>query len=130
MNDAGDIEGTSLGTIKSVRLNHNKRAKKILTPLVLVFAVSMLPLNVLRLTAVFWLAISKQEYYKNLTYTMTVCVLLNSSANPVIYSVVSREFRKGMNDLWLQIRRTFNSCNSVVMLRLRSLSSPREANHH
>ena len=132
MNDAGDIEGgTSINNIKSVRLNHNKRAKKILTPLVLVFAVSMLPLNVLRLTTVFWSAISEQEYYTEiLTYTMTVCVLLNSSANPVIYSVVSREFRKGMNDLWLQIRRTLNSCYSVVTLRLRSLSSPRETSHH
>ena len=130
MNDSEDIhQSTSLNTFNSIRLNHNKRAKKILTPLVLVFAVSMLPLSVFRLTIAFWLALSKQEFYTNLLYIVSVCVLLNSSLNPVIYSLVSREFRKGMNDLWLQLRQTANSCNSVVMLRLRSHSSPQESSH-
>ncbi|XP_022780289.1 neuropeptide Y receptor type 6-like [Stylophora pistillata] len=85
---------------KNARLRQNKRAKKILTPMVLVFAVTMLPLNVLRLIIVFWPAVGAQDYYQNLLYTISVFVMLNSAVNPVIYSVASRDFRRGMKNLF------------------------------
>ena len=76
------------------RLNQNKRAKRILTPVILVFAVTVFPLNVFRLTTVFLPAVAVQEYYNNLLYVVSVLVVLNSSINPIIYSIVSRDFRE------------------------------------
>jgi len=99
--ETGD-ERNIMTNVKSARLEHNKRAKRILTPLVVVFAVTMLPLSIFRLTAVIWPLIFTQEYYVNLLYVVSVFVIVNSSANPVIYSVVSRDFRKGINNLCLQ----------------------------
>ena len=86
---------------KNVRLRQKKRATKILTPIVVVFAITMLPLNILRITVVFWTAIAIQTYYENLLYVVAVFVMLNSSANPVIYPIASKTFcRRIKNLLW------------------------------
>ena len=104
----------TLAKIESIRVYHNKRAKKILTPLVVVFAVTMLPHSILRLTTVMCEEISTQDYYQNLLYIISLFVLLNSSAKPIIYSVVSREFRRGM--IHLRIKR-FQSSNSYNLAK-------------
>lgn len=80
----------------SIRLVQNMRAKRLLTPVVLVFTVFMLPLTVLRLCVVLWPAIANQTFYNNLFFTVVVCTIINSSANPVIYSMVRRDFRREM----------------------------------
>ena len=82
--------------VKSIRLKQNIRARKILSPLVVTFAVTMFPLNVFRLTMVFWPGFFGQEYFKHLLYGVVISTIINSAANPVIYSVVSRDFRKGI----------------------------------
>ena len=89
----------SLTNIKSLRLKQNRRAKKILTPLVLVFAVTMLPLNLFRLAYVISPTFA-EEYLENVMYAVLVFVILNSSANPVIYVLVSADFRKGIKNLF------------------------------
>jgi len=96
--NTGD-ECTLMANVKSARLKHNKRAKRILTPLVVVFTATMLPLSILRLTVVFWPEIIGKEHYSNLIYAVVVSTIVNSSANPVIYSVVCRNFRNGVNNL-------------------------------
>ena len=78
--------------LNGVRLRQNIRAKKILSPLVVIFAVTMLPLNVLRLTMVFWPAFSEQKYFAHLLHAVVVSTIINSAANPV----VSRNFGKRM----------------------------------
>lgn len=115
----------SLAKVESVRINHNRRAKKILTPLVLVFAATMLPLSILRLTLVLWLELSTQDYYGNLLYIISVFVIFNSSVNPVIYSVVSREFRKGMNNLCIRRFNKSSSYNLAEGVRSRRRSARR-----
>ena len=92
-----------LSQIKSVRLRQNERAKKILTPLVLTFAVTMLPLNIFRLIWA-WKPALVEQHFKLLLNVVTVFVLINSSANPVIYSVVSKEFRTLLANLCLRGR--------------------------
>lgn len=91
-------------TIKaqSTRLRQNKRARKILTPLVLVFAITMLPLNFVRLTVVIRPSLVPRGYYKHVTFALALFVLLNSSLNPVIYSIVSKSFRFRMKNLFLR----------------------------
>ena len=108
--------------VRSPRLRHNKRAKRILTPLVVVFAVTMLPLSIFRLTAVIWPSMGTQEYYGNLLYVVSILVVVNSSVNPVIYSVVSRDFRKGITNICLQ-------CCYLARVKLRSRSFPQNPSH-
>ena len=85
--------------VKSIRLIHNQRARRILTPLVLVFAFTMFPLQILRLAIVFWPAMVAKDYYKHLLFVTSVFVIVNSSVNPVIYSIFSRDFRKRTTNL-------------------------------
>ena len=84
---------------RSLRLERNKRVQKLLTPVVLVFALTMLPLSILRLIIMVWPAIVAQEYYESLLYVVSVFVLLNSSTNPVIYFAVSSVFRRETKNL-------------------------------
>ena len=126
-NQDGEKEGTefaSMNKIKCTRLKQNKRAMKIITPLVLVFAITMLPVNILRLTVVFWPAVTKQAYYQHLFYAIGVFVILNSSTNPLIYSVVSRDFRQRVTNLCFHSgRMRYSFSLSGIILRLRSRSS-------
>ena len=78
----------------AIRLVQNIRAKRILTPVVLVFTLFMLPVTVLRLCVVFWPAIASKTFYNDLFFTVVVCAIINSSANPVIYSMVRLDFRR------------------------------------
>ena len=78
------------------RLAQNRRAKMILTPVVGVFAVFMLPLTILRLCVVFWPPFFKQTFYSDLLFVVSVGVIINSSVNPAIYSVVRKDFRRQM----------------------------------
>ena len=104
---------------RSIRLKQNKRAKKILTPVVLVFAVTMLPLSVFRLVIVFWPAIAAQEHFENLFYIVSVFVIINSSANPVIYSIVSTDFRKEIKSIGRRrpTERTITSSRRTLFVR-------------
>ena len=113
--NTGDAR-TLMTNVKSARLKHNKRAKRILSPLVVVFAVTMLPLSILRVTIVFWPEIIGKEYYSNLMYAVFVSAIVNSSANAVIYSVVSRDFRKGINNICC--RCSWGNLVSVRIIRL------------
>ena len=100
--DQDGVEGdelSSLSKVKTGRLNQNKRAKRILTPVVLVCAITMFPLTILRLSVVVWPAVADQEYYDYLLYTVTVFAILNSSLNPVIYSIASKKFRRRVSNL-------------------------------
>lgn len=93
-------EQNSLTKIKTGRLRQNKRAKRILTPVVLVCTITLLPLTTLRLTVVVWQEVADQEYYQEyLLYIVTMGVILNSSVNPVIYSIASKNFRTRVANL-------------------------------
>lgn len=107
-------EGTTLGTVteaKCFRLRQNKRAKKILTPVVVVFAITMLPLNILRLAIAFSPPLDSQDYYENMLYVVSVFLIVNSSSNPVIYSIASKSFRKGTTNLYRKCLKRYLFCN-------------------
>lgn len=84
----------------SHRLAQNKRAKNILTPVAVLFAISMLPISLLRITLVFWKAIINEKYYPAVFFLSVVFTAANSSLNPLVYSVVSREFRNALKSLF------------------------------
>lgn len=71
----------------------NYKALKVLTPVVVVFAVTMLPYNVFRIIDIF-LDTSRFEYLLLFFKICVLCFVCNSSANPLIYALFSEEFRK------------------------------------
>lgn len=71
----------------------NYKALKVLAPVVVVFAVTMLPYNVFRAIDVF---VDTTQFVYLLLF-FKICVLFfvcNSSANPLIYALFSEEFRR------------------------------------
>lgn len=79
----------------SVRSQDDKtlKALRIISPVVLVFAITMLPYNVFRVVDIF----ADTSNFEYLLLFFKLCVLFfvgNSSANPLIYALVSDEFRK------------------------------------
>lgn len=71
----------------------NHRALKVLTPVVLVFFVTLLPYNVFRVVDIF----QDTSQFEYLLLFFKICILFfvcNSSANPLIYALFSEDFRK------------------------------------
>ncbi|EDO34678.1 predicted protein, partial [Nematostella vectensis] len=71
----------------------NFKALKILTPIVVVFALTMLPYNIYRFADIFF-DTSGFRYMLLFFKFCVVAFICNSSANPVIYTLISDEFRK------------------------------------
>lgn len=95
-----DSKVVSFSKMELQRLHQNRRIKKILTPVVVVFAITMLPLSMLRIASIWWPVIATQAYYKHLLFIVVVFVEINSSSNPLIYSLVSKDFRKRLKELF------------------------------
>lgn len=71
----------------------NYRALKVLTPVVLVFFVTLLPYNVFRVVDIF----QDTSQFEYLLLFFKICIVFfvcNSSANPLIYALFSEDFRK------------------------------------
>lgn len=85
----------------------NTKALKILVPVVIAFAVTMFPFHLFRLVSSF----VKVKGWKYLWFVYNICsvlLLANSAVNPIIYSLVSQEFRQRFNDaLRFRWRRLF-----------------------
>lgn len=84
------------------RRKENTKAKRILTPIVVTFAISMLPINVFRLLALYWPGVFLLKYFWVLYNVLVIFTTANSAVNPVIYSIVSREFRRGFKRLFFR----------------------------
>lgn len=84
------------------RMRQNSKAKKILTPIVLVFAISMLPLNVLRVLLLFWEDVLFDKYFLLIYNACVIGVVVNSASDPLIYSIVSNDFRMELKAIWFR----------------------------
>ena len=76
------------------------RTKRILTPLVILFALSMLPINTFRFMNAFWEGTSRLSYHSILFNVAVFCFLINSTMNPLIYFITSQEFRTGFRHIY------------------------------
>ncbi|XP_022789230.1 neuropeptide Y receptor type 2-like [Stylophora pistillata] len=85
---------------KRLREQQNSKAKKLLIPVVIVFAVTMLPVNVFRLVVMYWEGFSEHKYLWVFYNVCVIFVIANSSANFFIYSLVSDEFRHSFKRLF------------------------------
>lgn len=79
--------------------NANTKALKILVPVVITFAVTMFPFHVFRIVSLF-VIVRKVKYIWVVYNICTILLLSNSAANPIIYSLVSAEFRQRFKDIF------------------------------
>ena len=93
-------------SFKMIQINlvkgRSKRLKTVMTPVVAVFAVTILPLSLLRLVPHFSSVKSSVIYLKYSNIIFNVCVFLyicNATCNPLIYAIFSKRFRKSFREL-------------------------------
>ncbi|KAK3728241.1 hypothetical protein QZH41_007234 [Actinostola sp. cb2023] len=105
------------------RLKQNKKAQRILTPLVVVFAVSMFPLALFRLTLAFYPRFLFHEFYEVLLSVCALFVVVNSAADPIVYYISSKEFRKVLEDYLCKRRDSSSESNVPGTTHVDSLAS-------
>lgn len=103
-----DSRNTRL-TMEAKRMRQNSKAKKILTPIVLVFTISMLPLNALRVMLLFWEELAFEKHFLLIYNVCVIGVVINSAADPLIYSIVSKDFRSELKEIASQFTQTFRN---------------------
>ena len=84
-------ESSSMVNAKAI-LQQTKRTQRILKPLVILFALTMLPINVFNLAAAYWDKIFYQNYIILLLSAVLLTTFTNSAADPLVYCIVSKEF--------------------------------------
>ena len=83
----------------------NKKTGRILMPLVILFAVTMFPLNALRVLALtvpggYWM----RSYYKLIMGQVIMFVMINSSANPLVYYTTSKELKNEFKKIFKSLK--------------------------
>ena len=96
MADKNVIRTSSVGVVRSRR----KRFNQIMTPVVVLFAVTVFPLSLFRVLNLFFF---NNPVFKKYSHVMfRICFffyLLNAACNPVIYSIVSKRFRQSFREV-------------------------------
>lgn len=82
----------------------SNKARQILTPLVVLFAVTMFPLTAFRLLILIKPKVWTSPYYNLLMGQVTLFVMVNSSANPLVYYITSKEFKDALKELFKKRR--------------------------
>ena len=75
------------------RIVQNRRALRLLTPVVIVFAVCMAPLQFTPIVS-FFVDITGSKHIAITARFFVLLLVTNASANPIIYSVVNSDFRR------------------------------------
>ena len=101
-------------TQQGARFQQNAKAKRLLTPLVLVFVFTMLPSNVFRLLTVYYPRLVWYRYSQVLYNASIIVTVAHSVANPLIYCLVSREVRQGIKQLLRRCLFNFQSTNARI----------------
>ena len=68
------------------------------------FAVTMLPLNALRVSLLIIPTFWTKSYYNLIMGQVAVFVLINSSANPLVYYITSQEFKVAFKKIFKSLK--------------------------
>ena len=82
----------------------SNKARRILTPLVVLFAVTMFPLNALRVLLLIMPGFWTKSYYNLIIGQVGFFVIINSSANPLVYYITSKEFKDAFKKIFKCLR--------------------------
>ena len=96
----GSFRNSQISLVKS----RTKRLKTIMTPVVVVFAITVLPLNLLRVVPRFLPVSRSLVYLKYSNVIYNVCIFLflcNAACNPFIYALASKRFRQTFRQLFI-----------------------------
>ena len=107
----------------------NKTAR-ILTPLVILFGVAMFPLNAVRLILLIKQDMSKNKYYNLVMGLVNLFVIINSSANPLVYYLTSKEFKEAFKKIFKGLRERKNVFSLIRRRDSFPASSMRLSNGH
>ena len=77
----------------------SKKTKRILTPLVILFAATMFPLNALRVVMLIEPGFWTNSYYNLIIGQLIMLIMINSSANPLLYYITSKEFKDAFREI-------------------------------
>ena len=77
-------------------LIQTRKTQRILKPLVIVFAATMLPLQLFSLVTSYWTLFNSQSYFYVLFTLVNISVAVNAAADPLVYCVVNENFRVEM----------------------------------
>ena len=83
------------------RLKQNSKARRILTPLVVIFATTMLPFHVGIAVRLYSVEFVTMKYFWLYFSICAFLIVLNSSLNPLIYAMVSKDFRKAFKRMFV-----------------------------
>ena len=113
---------TALSATQERRMSQNKRANRILTPVVVLFAISMFPLTVLRTLIPFWIQLAAIPSFPSLIYVASIGATINSAANPLIYSIICKDFRRDFKNLFCKKKKKKDDSliSSTTLLSLRT----------
>ena len=107
----------------------NKTAR-ILTPLVILFGVAMFPLNAVRLIFLIKQDMWKNKYYNLVVGLVNLFVIINSSANPLVYYLTSKEFKEAFKKIFKGLRERKNVFSLIRRRDSFPASSMRLSNGH
>ena len=110
--DQTNIPNTARSRHKRIWRKSNK-TKRILTPLVILFAVTMFPVNALRVALLIKEDIWRSPYYNLLFGQIGLFVIINSSCNPLVYYITSIEFKDAFKAIIKGLKERKNIFNQV-----------------
>ena len=108
----------------------SNRTARILTPLVILFGVAMFPLNAVRLIFLIKQDIWKNKYYNLVMGLVNLFVIINSSANPLVYYLTSKEFKEAFKKIFKGLRERKNVFSLIRRRDSFPASSMRLSNGH
>ena len=88
---------------KSIWRQSNKTTR-ILTPVVILFAVTMFPLNAFRVMLLIMPEYWKKSYYNLIIGQLIMFIMINSSANPLVYYITSKEFKVAFKIIFTSLK--------------------------
>ena len=93
---SGTFSSSHLTLVKS----RSKRFNKIMTPVVVVFAISVFPLSLFRILILFYFTNPVFVKYSHVMFRICFFFyILNSASNPLIYSIVNKRFRQSFREM-------------------------------
>lgn len=82
----------------------SNKTTRILTPLVILFAVTMFPLNAFRVMSLILPEYWKKSYYNLIIGQLIMFTMINSSANPMVYYIMSKEFKVAFKKIFTSLK--------------------------